>query len=168
MLLVAGAAVGFWLVVDQLRLPPDQIREAGPPWLLATIFVVGGFSLIGVPLLLVTARRKPWGAGRVLWFTSGTAAWLLWPPVVYHRVAGAQGGAMSGGTMSGVCFFYGTPLMAVYVTLALLAKGAFRPSQRRRLWRSQQELLGLLLGLVWACTGLYFIGLFYVSDLSKR
>jgi hypothetical protein len=165
MLLIAGSALGFWLVLDQMRLPPDQVREVGPPWLLAAIFVLGGFSLLGVPLLLWTARRKSWGAGRFLWFTSGTAAWLLWPPVVYHRVAGT--GAPGQNSMSGLCFFYGTPLMAVYVTFALLAKGAFRRSQRRRLRRSQQELFGLLLGLLWACMGLYLIGLFYFTDFSK-
>ncbi len=136
--------------------------------MLVGVFALGGCSLIGVPLLLVTARHRPWGAGRFLWFTSGTAAWLLWPPVVYQRVAGTHGGGPGGHSTSALCFFYGTPLMAVYVTIALLAKGAFRRSQRRRLRRSQQELFGLLLGLVWACTGLYLIGLFYVDDLSKR
>ena len=66
--------------------------------------------------------------------------------------------------MSGLCFFYGTPLMAVYVTLALLAGGSFRRARRRRLRRSWQETFRLLLGLVWACTGFYFITTFYRND----
>jgi hypothetical protein len=57
--------------------------------------------------------------------------------------------------------------MAVYVTLALLAGGFFRRSRRRRLKRSLQETFGLLLGLLWACTGLYMITRFYIDDFSR-
>ena len=92
MLLIAGAAVGFWLAVDQLR------REGNPngpsqswvqSWIYAFVFILGGVSLVGPPLLLVTALRRPWAAGRFLWFTQGTAAWLLWPPAIIHRVTAA-------------------------------------------------------------------------------
>jgi hypothetical protein len=93
------------------------------------------------------------------------AAWLLWPPIVYNRIA--HDGRFKD-SMSAVCFFYGTPLMAVYVTFALLAGGHLRRSRRRRLGRSWQENFGLLLGLAWACTGLYLIALFYRSDLLRR
>jgi hypothetical protein len=167
MLLIAGASVGIWLVADQF--PPNwqagrdaeaQIRN----WVSGLVFLLGGLSLVGPPLLLWTARRRHWGAGRFLWFTQGTAAWLLWPPVIYHRV--------SGGTpdepMSGICFFFGTPVMAVHVTLTLLAGGYFRRSRRRRLRRSWQETFGLLLGLAWACTGLYLISLFYRQDFLGK
>jgi len=58
--------------------------------------------------------------------------------------------------------------MAVYVSLALLAGGSFRRSRRRRLRRSWQETFGLLLGLLWACTGFYFITLFYRTDFFGR
>jgi hypothetical protein len=168
MLLIAGAALGFWLQLEFLRAQTNQIEDNLNRWLFAGVFTLGGLSLIGVPLLLLTARRKAWGAGRFLWFTTGTAAWLLWPPVIFQRMTGTTPQGPPGNSMSALCFFYGTPVMAVYVTLALLAKGAFRRSQRRRMRRSQQELFGLLLGLLWACTGLYLIGLFYAQDLSKR
>jgi uncharacterized metal-binding protein len=128
------------------------------------VFLLGGLSLVGPPLLIFTARRRNWGAGRFLWFTQGTAAWLLWPPAVYHRIA------MPGppASMSSICFFYGTPPMALYVTLTLLASGRLSPSCRLRMHRSWQETFGLLLGLAWACTGLYIISLFYRQDITGK
>jgi len=153
MLLIAGFALGLWLARYELQ-------NSG------LVFVPGGLALVGVPLLLFTARRRPWGPGRILWFASGTAAWLLWPPVVYRRISGLSLGARD--SMSGECFFYGTSLMAVYVTAALLAGGFFRRSRRRRLRRSWQEVFGLLLGLVFASTGLYLIAAFYSHDLTSE
>lgn len=165
MLLIAGAALGLWLIIDEFR---SKIGEGSPDgrigaWLLLLVFVLGGLSFVGPPLLLLTAKQRPWGAGRFLWFVHGTAAWLLWPPVVYQRTRGSlQNG------MSEMCFFYGTPLMAVYVTFSLLADGRLKRSRRRRIYRSWQETFGLLLGLIWACTGLYMISMFYRQDLFGR
>jgi hypothetical protein len=167
MLLVAGAALGLWLVLARLRAAPGAPGGSPEgPFFVGFVYVIGGLSLVGVPLLLVSARRRPWGAGRILWFSSGTAAWLLWPPVVYHRLLGTAG-RQGTDTMNGICFFYGTPLMAVYVTAALLAGGFFRRSRRRRIGRSWQELFGLVLGLLWACTGCYFISAFYNADFNQ-
>jgi hypothetical protein len=165
MLLIAGAAVGLWLTVGWQRARGNESGgdEALFPWLYGLVFVLGGLSLAGVPLLLLTARRRHWGAGRFLWFTQGTAAWILWPPIVFRRVAGS-----SGESMTDICFFFGTPPMALYVTLALLAAGRLNRSGRRRLYRSWQETFGLLLGLAWACTGLYLISLFYRDDIFKK
>jgi hypothetical protein len=70
--------------------------------------------------------------------------------------------------MSAVCYFYGTPPMALYVTLGLLAGGHLRRSRRQRLVRSWQENFGLVLGLMWACTGLYVISLFYRQDFFGK
>jgi hypothetical protein len=167
MLLIAGAALGFWLALNVLKRRGDP---EGPPegwfgaFVVGLVFVLGGMSLLGPPLLLMTARRKPWGAGRFLWFAQGTAAWLLWPPVIYQRATAAG----SQDSMSGICFFYGTPPMALYVTLTLLAGGHFNRSRRRRMRRSWQETFGLLLGLVWACTGLFIISLFYRQDFFGK
>jgi hypothetical protein len=70
--------------------------------------------------------------------------------------------------MATVCYFYGTPLMALYVTIALLAGGWLRrPRRRRRARRSWTETFGLLLGLVWACTGLYVLATIYHGDLFQ-
>jgi hypothetical protein len=157
MLLIAGVALGLWLAAAVMQ-GEDQVGR----WLVLLVFVLGGLSLVGPPLLLLTAQRRSWGAGRFLWFAHGTAAWLLWPPVIYLRSRG-----ISGNSSTGACFFYGTPLMAVYVTLTLLAGGHLKRSRRRRLRRSWQETFGLLLGLVWACTGLYWISQFYLEDLRK-
>ena len=82
MLLIAGAAVGLWLALDELRRGDSNEFGDSPleRWVLGVVFVLGGLSLVGPPLLLLTARRRYWGAGRFLWFTQGTSAWLLWPP----------------------------------------------------------------------------------------
>jgi hypothetical protein len=163
MLLIAGSAVGLWLGLGELQSAPTGPENRFQKWLFVAAFVLGGFSLVGPVLLLSTGRRRPWRAGRFLWFASGTAAWLLWPPVVYRRLAGG-----TEGSMSAVCFFYGTPLMAVYVTLALFAGGHFRRSRRRWMIRSWQESFGLALGLAWACIGLYLISLFYRQDFLGK
>ena len=51
---------------------------------------------------------------------------------------------------------------------ALLAGGHLKRSRRRRIRRSWQEKFGLLLGLVWACTGLFIISLFYRQDVIGK
>jgi hypothetical protein len=160
MLLIAGAALGLWLAIDKFRSEDDPVNK----WLFLLVFLLGGLSLIGPPLLLLTARRRPWHAGRFLWFAHGTAAWLLWPPVVTHRVRGGP----QNSSISDMCFFYGTPLMAVYVVVTLLAGGRLRRTRRRRIFRSWQETFGLLLGLAWACTGLYMIATYYRADLFGK
>lgn len=171
MLLVAGVAVGLWLVMPtDGGMPKMGALEGG--LLLWASGVLGGLSVVG-PLLLLherrqrhrrSGRREPWGAGRFLWFSSGTAAWLLWPPVVFLRVSH---GRSFGDSSSGVCFAYGTPLMALYVVAALVAGGWLRRSRRRRLRRSWRERFGLILGLLWACTGLYVLALLYAEDLRR-
>jgi hypothetical protein len=164
MLMTAGLALGLWLATSWLRQRAGT--SGGGPFLSSIyvlVFVLGGLSLVGVPILLWTARRRPWGAGRFIWFTQGTAAWIMWPPIAYRQVVGGPGQ-----TVSDVCFFYGTPPIALYVTIALLAGGRLRRSRRRRLYRSWQEMFGLLLGLVWACTGLYLISLFYRQDFFGK
>jgi hypothetical protein len=166
MTLVAGLAVGLWLflpiVVDR-----NNPREVSALILAGAAIVLGGLASAGPPILLAARRREraPWGAGKVLWFASGTSAWLLWPPVIVHRVRNPGDGPSA--TQSEVCFLYGTPLMAVYVTAALVAGGWLSGRRRRRLARSWREQFGLFLGLAWACTGLYVLWLIYRSELGR-
>jgi hypothetical protein len=162
MLLVSGAAVGLWLAIGLTDGPPDEEQE----WLLYLVYILGGISTIGPPLLLWGRYRHRFRfrfrPGELLWFCQGTASWLLWPPLVVLRVQGKDGGR----TMAPICYFYGTPLMALYVTIALLAGGWLRgPRRWRRARRSWTETFGLLLGLVWACTGFYLLVYIYRSDL---
>jgi polyferredoxin len=163
MVLIAGAAVGIWIL-------PPPLDSNGPgephPWVVIWIFFLGGLSLVGPPLLLLDWRRRGrWHAGRVLWFTQGMAAWLLWPPVVYRKiVSSGQPNNPPGIGYSGICFLYGTPLMAIYVTSALLAGGWIRRRARRRSWR---ETFGLILAALWACTGFYVLSLFYREDFGR-
>lgn len=170
MLLIAGLAVGIWLFMPQGGGPRLEGLEGGV--IVWTAGALGGLSVMG-PVLLLSERWRcrrsgkrpePWGAGRFLWFTSGTAAWLLWPPIVFQRVA--RGREFDGSTTA-VCFAYGTPLMALYVVIALIAGGWLRRSRRRRLRRSWRERFGLALGLLWACTGLYVLAMFYAEDLGR-
>lgn len=165
MILIAGVALGFWLVMPDLKEGTNHQVEI---WLLGVIGILGGLSLVGPPLLLRerwrarTRLRRPFGGGELLWFAQGMASWLMWPPVVYARLNGRK----LGDTTSGVCYYYGTPLMAIYVTSALLAGGRLRKGRRRR-DRSWRERFGLVLGLIWACTGLYILYNFYKEDFSK-
>jgi hypothetical protein len=162
MLLVAGAAVGLWLVIGFIRQQPVMESK----WLIVLIFVLGGMSLIGPPLLLWERRRRRarLQPGELLWFCQGTAAWLLWPPIIVHRVQGKDGNRV----VESACYFYGTPLMALFITIALLAGGWIRrPGRRRRLARSWTETFGLLLGLLWACTGFYLLVQIYRNDLFE-
>lgn len=158
MTLIAGLAIGIWMVLPDLRGEQGHvIGSIDDAIMIAAVMVLGGLALVGPPLLLRQKSRKrrstTWGAGNLLWFATGTSAWLLWPPIVVRRVQGQS----FGNSDTGVCFAYGTPLMAVYVVAALLAGGWLRRSRRRRLRRSWHETFGLLLGLAWACTGLYVL-----------
>jgi hypothetical protein len=167
MVIVAGLAVGLWLVLPDLRTnQPAPMGNVSDLVMIVAVAVLGGVSLAGPPLLLLGRRAPPrpvWGAGRVLWFSAGTSAWLLWPPTVVRRI----GDGRFGDSETGICFAYGTPLMAVYVTAALLAGGWLRPGRRRRLRRSWQETFGLLLGLAWACTGFYILVNLYRSVWNR-
>jgi uncharacterized protein (TIGR03382 family) len=161
MLLIAGLGVGLWLILGELR-GIDTFPDTDTI-LLVLVMSLGGLAAVGPPMLLWGRRRlrRPWGPGRLLWFSTGASAWLLWPPVVYQRVRDNQFQQ----TTSGACFAYGTPLMALYLTLALLAGGWLgRRRRRRRDWR---ETFGLLLGLAWACTGLYVLYLLYSEDFKR-
>jgi hypothetical protein len=152
LVLIAGVALGLWLFTKELQEPAGDQR-----WLLAVVAVLSGCSLVGPPLLLWERRgsKAMWRAGRVHWFAQGTAAWLMWPPMVAARL---RGDSVFHNAGTGICYFYGTPLMALYVTLALLAGGWIRPRRGRRRRRySWREQFGLLLGLAWACTGLYLL-----------
>lgn len=166
MVLIAGLAFGLWIVLPDLRPgAPQAIDSINDAVLIGAVMVLGGLSVVGPPLLLSRRKRErgPWQAGKLLWFASGTSAWLLWPPVVVRRFQG-QG---FGGSETDLCFAYGTPLMAVYVVAALLAGGWLRKSRRRRIRRSWRETFGLLLGLAWACTGLYVLVNLYRSEWGR-
>ncbi len=166
LILTAGVAVGLSLIVDSIRTgSPDTEGRI----LMVLTLSLGGISLAGPPLLLWRRYRSGWKRmrlGELFWFCQGTASWLLWPPVMYVRMRGKN--AMGDG-MSEICYFFGTPLMALYIVLTLLAGGWLGLRRRRpRRRRSWTETFGLLLGLAWACTGLYVLSILYRKDFFGR
>lgn len=174
--LIAGVAVSLWLFTPALR----ELAQGGPgggpggvgfvasPFaFLPIVVLLGGLSCVGVPLLVLERarrRRDPaWGEGRTLWFATGLASWLLWPPVIARRAAGSTSAGVSE-----QCYIYGTPLMALYMVWALWAGGRLRRARRRRaIRRSWRERFGLILGALWACTGLYLLGWIYATDFRR-
>jgi hypothetical protein len=171
--LVAGVGIGLAVTRPIWSAPyksgPDDPINIVPVAVRVIVAILSGISFLGVPLLLtrLTRRRSPWGPGKVAWFAQGTAAWLLWPPILYYQVSHSP---RSGGDMpwSAVCWLWGTPLMGLYMTAAILAGGWFGRRGRRRAVRSWREQFGLLLSCLWACTGLYMLGLLYWVDLFKK
>jgi hypothetical protein len=169
MLLTVGAALGFWLVTPDLRAlsggqhDEPHLRTWDQAGFYLAVALLGGISLVGVPLLLGESRRRRvrWGPGKFLWFTQGVAGWLLWPPILATRWLPAQ----NGDSTAKICYYYGTPLMAVFVGLALLAGGRFRRRWRRVFPPSWRERFGLLLGCLWVLVGVYLLLLIYRSDI---
>ncbi len=167
LILVAGIAVAFRvmrpLMLQEYDGDGDPIQMI-PVFLRVVIAILGGISLVGVPLLLLRRRdRTRWGPGQMAWFAHGTASWLLWPPIVFWQLSGK-----SDGPWSIVCWLWGTPLMGIYVTASLLAGGWLRRRGRHGLQRNWSERFGLLLACAWACTGLYLLSLLYWVDLFKK
>lgn len=162
-LLVTGAAVAFWLWKPQFKEFDASNHET---WIGAGAVLLGGLALVGVPLLLVHRRkdRRRWGPGRILWFATSSASWLLWPPIVVQRARNE-----TEGSISAICYLYGTPLMALWVMTALVAGGWVRPKRRKRVPLPWTERFGLLLGFLWACLGLYvLVYLIYGTDFAFR
>ena len=162
-LLIAGIAVGFWLFGMGLRLHFfGNEPEPGPNAYGIWIGLLGGLSVVGPPILLWERRRRKrrFGPGEILWFSHGMSAWLLWPPVVLAR-ASRDPRLQIDSPLSVSCFAYGTPLMALYLGSALLAGGWIRRRGRARRRYSWHEQFGLILGILWACTGGYCLYLIY-------
>lgn len=169
LIMVAGIAVAF-SVMRPLVLVDYDGEDGGPiqmvpVFLRIVIVILGGISLTGVPLLLLRRRRDRtrWGPGKMAWFMHGTASWLLWPPILTWQLSDK-----SDGPWSAVCWLWGTPLMGIYVTAALLAGGWLRRRDRRGLRRNWSERFGLLLACAWACSGLYLLSLLYWVDMFKQ
>lgn len=174
LVLIASLALGLFLFLPDIREGPRS------DVVLFLVAFLAGPSFVGVPWLLYhrlrSGRHRRWGAGRVLWFAHGTAAWLLWPPVVRRRLTTVVPGQVPAidPDAAKICYFYGTPLMGLYVVIALYAGGWLRRSRRRsaragspllRRHLPWPERFGLGLGLAWALVGVYVLYLIYVGGL---
>ena len=159
-LLIAGIAVGLRLIGMS-----DMVGEY--PWYAPLVGVLGGMAAVGPPILLWERRRRRrrWGPGETLWFTTGVSAWLLWPPIIYHRVRPPGVPAFGNeGAAATFCFLYGTPLMALHVVLVLLCGGWIRRRGRRRRPLCWRDRFGLILGGLWAATGLWVLYMIYTEE----
>ncbi|MDP6718280.1 MAG: hypothetical protein QGF59_06490 [Pirellulaceae bacterium] len=169
LILVTGIAIAFWVMRPLLLQEYDGADgdpiQMVPVFLRVVIVILGGISLVGVPLLLFRRRRDRtrWGPGKMAWFSHGTASWLLWPPILFWQLSGK-----SDWPWSAVCWLWGTPLMGIYVTASLLTGGWLRRRGRRGLRRDWSERFGLLVACGWACTGLYLLYLLSSIDLFRK
>lgn len=172
-ILLVGEAAALAIFLPELREGSGSFSAIGDRFHLVAGILLGGPSLLGVPWLLTRKVRRPgpdqgrWGPGRLHWFAHGSAAWLLWPPIVIRKAAityGQGAGELRDAAgLSQICYFYGTPLMGLYMILALAAGGSLR---RRRLRRADWfERFGLLLGLLWALLGIEVLVLVYRGAL---
>ena len=141
LILVAGVLVGLRLFLEPMNENPNydgeyfRILYTGP---------LVGLSLTGPVILLANFRRvRPFGAGRLLWFTQGIGVWLLLPPAVANVVDG--GGK---GDLAQACLYYCLPFVGLWFLLAAAVGGHLTRSQWRRSapWT---ERFGLYLGFAW-------------------
>lgn len=165
MLLIAGLAVGLWLFKFAAnRNDPGELDY----WMTLIILSVGGLAAVGPVLLVIEARRRKtrWGAGRILWFSEGAAAWLLWPPVIRTAWLTRPG---DDPRSEALCYYYGTPLMAIYMMSALWLGGRGLRRRKRRVWQTLdwKERFGWFLSGVWACTGLYLLARIYWTEFRR-
>jgi hypothetical protein len=172
MVLIAGAAIGIWIAIVEFRSfrwegMAHNWCEESPLDSTASVagFFLCGVSLMGPPLVLSLARRRPWGAGgRILWFAYGIAAYVLCPPAVYYHYQNS--GVLISDVLDwtapsradgGSVLLWCVPLMSLFVPASLIFGGWLRRSRRRRMWRSWQGVFGMLLTLAWALLGLYIL-----------
>lgn len=161
LLLVTGLAVGLWLWWPESK--RFDVRDDGA-WVLATIFLGGGLTLPGVPLLLREQRaaRSRWRAGRLAWFAIALAGWSLWPALVVVRI---RSGELPLDKVAGK-YVYWAPLMAVFLALAFAAGGWLRRRRRRARRPPWSERFGRYLAAAWILLGLYVLVRFvYVTDV---
>jgi hypothetical protein len=160
MSLVAGIGVGFWLVSNDLRRPPD---DQAVVWSIA-FAILGGLALVGPPLLLVERFGRAswlWGPGRILWFSQGVVLWLLLPSLVYYRVLEKS----LWHSVTFECMLGAMLFLSMSQIPAFLIGGWLRDRQRlaRGSWR---EVFGLLLGLASSCVGAYALYLIHIYDFG--
>jgi hypothetical protein len=170
-LLVLSMALAMGLFLEPMR-ETDWWRLQNVVFLF--VIVLAGPTAIGVPWLIVRKLRgrfrydRRWGPGRLHWFAQGSAAWLLWPPIVSTRLNLTAANAGMGSDPSStaqICYFYGTPLMAVYMLIALAVGGRIRLSKKSRRRIDWMERFGLLLAFLWTSVGAFLHWLIYTDRI---
>jgi hypothetical protein len=160
MVLMAGLGLSLALFAPRnFQLWPvevDRYRE-----MYSTLLI--GLSLPGLIYHWPRGRRTRQGLGGLLWLSLSLGTLLLTPPAVAGPILQKQ--AMGSGTAL-ACMHYVFPLMSVWLLLAGLIGGSFRPRSLRRTepWR---ERFGLWLALAWSVQGLWMLGELYWDAFMK-
>jgi hypothetical protein len=157
MFLIAGAAFGLWMFLDEFESTQLFAEPDGEQWLLVVTSVLGGLSMAGAPIILLDRFRggHRWRSGALQWLAVGLATWSLAPAITLARmqVTGNAG-------LAGSCFAYSLPLMGLFLFVATLIGG--RPIQRwwtcRGWW---PEWFGMWVLVGWSLAGLYVLFLVY-------
>lgn len=159
MILTGACAIGFWLVVPDLR------KAHQGTWrdtlFLTTAMVLGSLSAVGPPRIIAERlkHRLPVRPGRLVWLVTGLSSWMLLPPVIFRRfmVDDDHSG------MAMICFVYTTPLIGLLLMLAFLTCGLWRFRRVSSLpWR---ERFGRGLALVWSLLGVYVLYAIYRTEI---
>jgi hypothetical protein len=173
MALIAGLALAFWLFGDVIRerwedlssnphhFDPVLANRLDTLVWFGAVALLGGLSSVGVPLLVVERILGPdrrWGTGRVLWFVHGLAGWLLWPAMVFNKVAYGIGGLPDYALM---VYVIASPLLGLVLFPTLFLRLRSWRRARRAIGQGWREQFGLALGLAWACAGLYLLAMIY-------
>lgn len=152
MVLIAGAALGLFL----LRIEHPSLRDLPITswwlWLLATQAVLGGSTMMGTVLMLVARfrGRRRWGLGAFAWFSSGICLWLGAILEVWGRLA--QSGLVPGTYAE--AFRFSQPVLSF-----CLLPGCFLGARRVPKWWALQgwwpEWMGMWSLLLWS---VYVVG----------
>lgn len=158
LLLVAGVLIGFRVFVDPHEADTESFAHLARAYATASMI---GLTFVGPFILLSNLRRyRPFGSGRLLWFTLGVGTWLLLPPGVVVLLTGKREA-----TLSMTCMMYSLPLVSLWFLLAAAVGGRFTSKQlgRSAPWT---ERFGLYLGIAWLPLALWSLWDIYSDDLA--
>ena len=146
----------------------SSLRGMGLIASLVAVFAPGGPVTRGAAAAAAPPHASPLGTGtNFLWFAQGTASSA---PVATSTVPSGRSrwGTGRGPPPAGSVTSMARRFMAIYVTsTGCLAGGSSATRKATPSGPLVEETFGLFLGMAWACTGLYFLVLFYRHDIFK-
>lgn len=155
MLLIAGVAVGFWLIETEKFDPYEVDHYRRVAWVMGF-----GCSLAGPWIVTAQARRgAALAVAAYFWLMTGVGSWIFVPGLIYARFAGGNADPFK------ACLLYAQLLPALWlvVSIALVS-----PRMFTNLWRPGPwiERCGLALAVYWAPNGAWLVLDLYRDLLS--